>query len=194
MIRTHHFAPLIALAMAWSAPKAWGQEVAFADLNGVVIELRVVAHETVAEKGSTYEGSIERNVKIEIGPGERIVNTYQGTWHGAGGARKGIILRSERTLERPGSHTAYGGGDAVWTFKDGALTWLQVYKMGGGFKRTIAFERGPKGITCTVADSYVRENGVGRIVFESTTGNRGKVEIINEKQLSSRCSVRAKAP
>jgi hypothetical protein len=194
MIRLHHLVTLIALAMAWTAPAAWSEEVAFADLDGVVIEIRVVVQETVAEKGIAYDGSTERNVKIEIGPGDRIVSTYQGTWHGARGARTGRILRSERKLEQPGDHKAYGGGDVVWTFRDGTLTWLQVYKMGGGFKRTIAFERGPKGITCTVADSYVRENGTGRIAFESTTGTGGKVEIVSEKQISSSCSVRAKSP
>jgi hypothetical protein len=179
MIRIHHVVTLIALAMAWTAPAAWSQEVAFADLDGVVIEIRVVVQEIVAEEGTAYDGSIERNVKIEIGPGDRIVSTYQGTWHGAHGAKKGTILRSERKLEQPGDHKAYGGGDVVWTFKDGTLSWLQVYKMGGGFKRTIAFERGPKGIR--------------RIAFESTTGTGGKVEIVSEKQISSSCSVRAKS-
>ena len=57
---------------------------------------------------------------------------------------------------------------------------------------SIAFARGPEGLTCKADEAFARENGRGPIILDSPVG-AGEVQILSAKQTSSLCRVQ-KAP
>jgi hypothetical protein len=178
----------IALALAIGAPPCWAQEVTFEDLQGVTIQMRIVAKQSGRNKYGPFSGTVERNVTVVIGPGDQISNTYFGIWHGSRGSIPSRTLRSTRRLEQPAPVTTTGPGEMVWSFTEQTLTRLEIYKGGGGFIRKIVFARNAKGINCAVEDAFVRERGGGPIALDSPYDS-GAIQIISDKQISSSCGI-----
>ena len=57
----------------------------------------------------------------------------------------------------------------------------------------IAFARDKEGLTCTVSETFAREDGVGTIYLDSFVDGVSVI-VVSYKQLSSRCRVAAGKP
>ncbi len=179
------------LLLTISAP-AWGQAVTFADLDGALIETFVVRQQVIRRDGRDLPIRIETNLQLLIGPGDRIQQTVTPTSHTPRGPKPGETRTSLHTLERPREVRSQGGGNALFVFLEGTLTFLRTYK-GGAFKRMIAFARDKEGLTCTVSETFAREDGVGTIYLDSFVDGVSVI-VVSYKQLSSRCRVAAGKP
>jgi hypothetical protein len=65
---------------------------------------------------------------------------------------------------------------------------LSVFPGAGGQKVTIAFTRGPDGLSCTFSRPLAPETGVGKIHKPSTIDGK-PIQILEFKELSSSCHV-----
>jgi hypothetical protein len=119
------FPPLLLLA---AISPAWGQPVTLADLEGIVIEARLVRQQTHLREGRERSSQVQDDFTIEIGPAGSIHQTINPTSHTARGSRKGKTVSGSFTLERPQETTNSGGGHAVWIYEDGTLTFLRTFQ------------------------------------------------------------------
>jgi hypothetical protein len=160
--------------------------VSFAELDGAVIESRIVRQQRIAREGREFSVQFQSDWKIEVGPGDRIISTFNPTAYTPKGTRRGKTRSALFTLERP-HDVAAGGitGHAVWLFDDGKLTFLRTFK-GGGLKLTISFASGLEGLGCKAVESLVREEGVQGIMTESAIDGM-PVTVLSAKQISADC-------
>jgi hypothetical protein len=179
------------LLLTISAP-AWCQAVTFAELDGSLIEAHIVRQQVIRREAKEFPVRIENNLQLVIGPGDKIQQTVTATSHTPRGTKPGETRTSLHTLERPREVRSLGGGNALYVFLDGTLTFLRTYK-GGAFKRMIAFARDKEELTCTVSETFAREDGVGTIYLDSFVDGVSVI-VVSYKQLSSRCRVAAGKP
>jgi hypothetical protein len=167
---------------------ALGQAVTLADLEGAAIEVRLLRQQTVLREGREHSNQFQNDLKIEIGPADRIQQTNTTTAYTARGTRKGKTTSGWWTLERPRETTSRGGGHGVWIFADGTLTFLRTFQ-GGALKRVFAFTGGGAGgLNCTATQTFAREQGVHGIVLESAVDNV-PIVILSTKPISAMCRV-----
>jgi hypothetical protein len=176
------------LLLTISAP-AQGQTVTFADLDGALIEAHVVRQQVIWREAKQIPVRVENNLQLVVGPGDKIQHTVTSTSHTPRGTKRSESRTSSHTLERPREVRSQGGGDALYVFLDGTLTFLRTYK-GGAFKRAFAFERDKEGLTCAVTEAFAREDGVGPIFLDSFIDGVATI-VVSSKQLSSTCRVAA---
>jgi hypothetical protein len=192
------FALPLLLGPAWSeetatdraatAPTITDQTVTFAELEGAAVEVRVVSQRIIRRGDREFPIRFQNDLKITIGPGNKIDGTITPTSHGPRGERQGRTLTFSTTLDKVGELVGYGGGIGAWTFAgDGTLIFLRTYKE-GAFRRTIAFTRSAEGLSCTAKESLARENGVGGLALNSALDDV-PITIVQSEQISSSCRV-----
>jgi hypothetical protein len=169
-----------------SAP-AWSQAVTFADLDGFVIEANIIRDQVVRREGSQF--LTENNVRwrVVIGPGDAIENTASQTSHTVRGEHKSRPRTNAYVLGVEREEPSQGGGIAVWEFNDGTLTYMRTFSQ-GAYRADFAIARDAAGLTCTVTDSFGREDGRGALVMESVIDG-SEVTIIRTQPVSSNCRV-----
>jgi hypothetical protein len=182
----------LAWAQAEVKPPQTEQEagaVTFADLDGFVLEARVILRQVIRRGGSQFPVRAWNDTKLAFGPGARIDVTLTITSHHPRGVSKGRPRTFSASLERAGKvETAnMGEGYGVWVFGDGMLTSLRTYTK-GAFRRDIAFARSSEGITCRITEGFAREQGTGAVVFNSPIDG-APVTIVSSEQVSSTCRV-----
>jgi hypothetical protein len=174
--------------LAGSLGPARGQAVTLEDLEGTTVEATVVRDQVVLREGRRIPVKFQNELTIGIGPEAKLQVAITPTSQGPRGKRHGETRRATATVEKVRELKTLGGGYGLWVFsEDGTLTFLRTYK-GGAFKRTIAFARGPEGLTCKAEEAFARENSRGPIILDSAVGT-GEVQILSAKQISSRCRV-----
>src|SRR5206468_1886406 len=125
--------------------------------------------------------------KISVGANKAIDVTMDSTARGPGGTRKAKQLVSSFDLDESRVVASRGGGEALWTFADGALTFVRTLPS-GAYRVNIAFAHAADVPTCTVTGAFARENGRGPIQLISPfSGDR--VTILSARQLASSCKV-----
>ena len=160
------------------------------DLEGLVIEADIHREQEVRRQGGTRSVRIHQNWKLSVDADKTLEFTLNTTSRGpGGGTRTAEPNFGSFKLDESRKVTSRGGGEAVWKFADGTLTFIRTLPS-GAFRVNYAFTRGPSGLTCTVTDAYARENGIGEIRMTSAFG--GEVTIISTKQLPSTCKVTRK--
>jgi hypothetical protein len=189
---------LLLLGPAWSeetatdraatAPAMTNRTVTFAELEGAAVEVQVVSQQIIRRGEKEYPVRFQNDLKIIIGPGDKIDGSITPTSHGPRGERQGNTRTFSTTLDKVGELVGSGGGVGAWTFAgDGTLIFLRTYKE-GAFRRTIAFSRNAEGFSCTAKESLARENGVGGIALNSAIDNV-PVTVVKSEQISSSCRV-----
>jgi hypothetical protein len=188
---------LLLALMAAVPAQTWGQTAAtiaqpndpvkFDELVGSVIEARVVRDQIIRREGRTIPIRFQNDVKLVIGPEDRIQQTITPTSDTPRGRRVGRTRIGLFTLEKPHSVSGLGGGDGVYIFEDAVLTFLRTFKE-GAFKRTIAFNRSSGSLSCTANEAYAREEGVGDLTLNSAIDDT-PVIVVSSKQISSTCRV-----
>lgn len=177
---------LIAVAIVAVPEPVWGQALSFADLQGAVIESRIVDQNRVRHEGVIRHNSVHVDHKITIGPGDTITHAI----------RRTAVAPDGRIL---GGGTGGGSfelgkpkkmrlGNAVWIFLDGQLTFLGTVESGAR-RLTWSFKRSNGGLACSVvAAPWAREQGAGDLRTDAI-GRPGKIEILESKVISSTCRI-----
>jgi hypothetical protein len=187
-IRTRLEACLI-LAVTIPGIPAQGQEALnFSDLEGLEVAAKIVHDQVVRREGQDVPVKLERDVKVVIGPGDSIPLAVSSTVQSPRGKRQGKPASGPFTLGQEREIPALGGGSGVFTYGDGALTFVRTFK-GGAFRSTITFARSAEGFTCTVKEGFAREGGTGAISLNSPTDGT-PITIVRTRQSSSYCTAK----
>jgi hypothetical protein len=169
------------------AVPAWSQDVSLADLSEARIEAKVVREQVIRRDTREFPIRIESDVKLVIGPGDKVHQTWTPTSTGPKGTAKGKTLTTTVPLARPREFGALGGGHGIFIFEDQTLTFLRTLK-GGAFKRVIVFGRSKDGLTCTARETFAREDGDKPIFLDAVTDGKPMI-IVSWKDISSTCLV-----
>jgi hypothetical protein len=159
--------------------------VTFADLDGSVIELKVLRQQRIARQGREFSHQFQSDWKIEIGPDDRILLTFTPTAYTPQGTRTGKSHYGYFKLEQPRQVTTSGGGEGVWLFEEGKLTFFRTFR-GGALKLVVSLSPGTDGLACSVGETFMREEGVRGIVLESAIDGV-PVTVLSAKQISGDC-------
>jgi hypothetical protein len=162
-------------------------EVNFSDLEGAVIEAVIDRDQIVRRGEQTFPVRIQQKWRISIHAENTIDLTVRSTARGPRGTRQAEPNTGTFILDHPRAVRTRGGGDAVWTFAGGTLTFTRTFPS-GAFRSHFAFANGSEGLTCTASGAFARERGKEEIRLESPFGG-GMVNIVSAKQTSSSCKV-----
>ena len=161
--------------------------VTLAELQGAAIEMKFEREQMVKREGNEYPVRIEVDLKVVLGPGDRIKWVLGNTIHTPNGVQKPEPATFSSRLEKPEQTNSFGTGHGVWVFSEGVLTTLRTLPT-GAFKREISFTRGPKGLECTAKEGVAREDGTGGVIMTAPDGR--PVTIVSERLASSSCRIR----
>ncbi|MET0278490.1 MAG: hypothetical protein ABW198_09170 [Pseudorhodoplanes sp.] len=176
------FVPVAALA----------QPVTPADLEGNVLEARLVVAQQIRREGREFPVEVHQQLRFVFRP-ERVVEwSMIPVSHTPRGVRQGPTQTGRVAMNKVVDARGPGGGQAIWLFEDGTLTTLRTFGGDGGFKRTISFTREGNGFACSLKSTFMREEGVGRIATRSVIDNV-PLTILSARQVSSSCRI-AKNP
>lgn len=187
-----YVASLLALSTAsWAQseatrPQASGP-VTIGEFVGAVVTARIIQEQVIRRDGNQFPVRQQADLHLVVRSNTKIERQIYQTSYSPRGVRKANSGKLSFTLEQPTEPKFLGSGHAVWFFDKETLTNLRVYK-GGAFKREILFARGASGLTCTVTDAFLREDGVGSIELRSAVDGT-PVKLISSKQVSSSCQV-----
>ena len=181
--------PMLCL-VALPAPAA-AQAVTLSDLEGQAVEAEVLREQVGRRQGQTSTARLHQSWKLSINADKSVEMTVSTTRHGSDGTRKAKpssgLFKLDEVKELPSSI----GGEGVWRFEDGSLSFIRTFPS-GAYRAMFAFTRGPAGLTCTVGETFARENGRGEIRILSPFAGGGEVTLVSTKQLSSSCTVTKK--
>jgi len=177
----------LAMGLGVISASAWGQAVTLPDIEGAVIEVRLLRQQTIRREGQEVSNQAQTDMRVAIGSGGNIQISVTPTGHSKRGTRVGKPTSGTFVLDETRGMNIGGGGHGVWTFDSGTLTFLRIFK-GGALKRTMAFARTAEGLTCQANENLVREEGVKGVVTESPFDGV-PIVILSAKQISSTCRV-----
>lgn len=166
---------------------AQAQAVTFADLDGQTVTASFTYTQTIRriEENRVLTNENRQTVTVKIGPGNRIEQEHRVQIVAPNGREVGVdVATMTAELNRP---RKWRRGELVWLFDQGQLVRLQTFDSGGR-KITIAFKRGPSGLTCTVEAPFSKEEGAGVISTTAAVG-KVKIEILSAKVHSNACRV-----
>jgi hypothetical protein len=166
---------------------AWAQPMTLADLEGAVIDVRLLREQRISREGREFSNQFQSDFKLEIGPAGRIRSTFSPTAYTSKGTRTGKVMSGWFTLEQPREVKTSGSGHGVWIFDDGTLTYLRTFH-GGGLKMVVTFARNTGEFTCRASESFLREEGVRGIVLESAIDGVPAI-VLSAKPISGNCRI-----
>jgi hypothetical protein len=177
------------LALAMTVAPASGQEaLKFSDLEGLEVTAKAIHDQVIRREGREFPAKFERDLKVVVGPGDTIHLTITPTVQGPRGRRQGTTHSGPFTLDQVRDVPGGGGGTGVWSFGEGALTFIRTFR-GGAYRSTITFVRSGDWFSCTINEGFARESGRTTIALNSPVDNT-PITIISSKQTSSRCAVK----
>jgi hypothetical protein len=172
--------------IALSIPAA-GQDVVLSELEGARINANVHLNQVLRRDGRTGSVKLHQTWQLSVGAGKTIEVAQTAIFHGPRGTRKAQPISGTVALDEIRPVRSRGGGEGLWTFAYGVLTFVRTLQS-GAFRITFEFARGSGGITCAATATFAREqSGSGPIRLESPFG--GQVTIISSKQQSSNCRI-----
>jgi hypothetical protein len=163
-----------------------------AELEGIALQAEIGLDQTVRRQGRIGPAKITQRWKLTVEPDRTISFTLDSTARTPAGTRKAEPARGVFTLDEPRQLRNRGGGEGLWRFADGTLTFLRTLQA-GAFRVSFALDRAGDRLTCKAEAAFARENGRGPIRFESPyTGD--EITVVSGKQVSSSCKVSRAAP
>jgi hypothetical protein len=161
--------------------------VSFADLQGAVIQTRVLFQREGLSNGRPFQNQGEVVNTITITSANSLTTSAVSTADTPRGTRTSPTRSGSFTLGQPREIQAAGGGHALWIFEDGQLINLRTFRA-GAYKGTISFSRGADGLRCTIRAAYAREAGIADWNWISPiTGT--DIQMKSIKPISSSCQV-----
>ncbi len=161
--------------------------VTLQELDGVRITARVVRAQVIRREGRDVPTRYESDIKLVMGPGNGLQQHVEATVHGPRGPRKGQTMSSSHKIELPGELRGRGGGQGLFVFENGTLTFLRTFKS-GALIRKFEFKSAGSGLTCAMTETFARENGTGTITMNAAAGG-GEITIVSWKPVSSTCKI-----
>jgi hypothetical protein len=135
--------------------------------------------------GRTVSVKVEQGWKLQIDQGKDIGTRMDTTVRGPRGTRKAEPLIGRFALDEQGPIASRGGGQALFTFEDGTLTFVRTMKS-GAFRVAYTIARSEKGLICTATAQYAKERGAP-VRFTSPFGD--EVTVIDWKPGAATCRV-----
>lgn len=157
-----------------------------ADLEGITIGASITREQVIRREN--WQGPIQARIdwRVSIDPGGIIEMSTTSTVRGPRGERTGKPLGGIMRLARPQQVYGLGGGEAVWEFQDGSLTFIRTFKQ-GAYRARFDISREAEGLSCKVTEGFARERGGGAIVLNSAIDGKPFM-LISSKQVSSTCT------
>ena len=176
-------------AAAEPGPQQRGADagIAFEDLHGLTIVVDITHEQRIRREGREFTAVYQREWTLVMGPDEYFQITFTPTSHAPRKVR-GETTRGVGKLGQLRQVRGFGGGQAIWKFRGGALAFLRTYKVGAG-TLTIEFSRGADGLACAASFTFAYEAGKPFIVLHSFDGKPSL--IVADKRLSGHCRVLA---
>ncbi len=184
------------LLSLWLYPATgWSQSASLtaADLVGATVDAKVTMDQVIQREGRQFPVQLHQQIKVTFLDGDTIEWSLTPVSDTPRGRRQGPTRRAKTSLGKPRDTNTLGGGQALWFFEDNTLILIRTYGGAGGYKRTISFERKGDGFACTARETFMREEGVGRVSLRSAIDDV-PVVIVNAKMASSSCKVTLKKP
>jgi len=161
--------------------------VSFADLQGAIIQTRVLYEREGLNNGRPFQNQGEVVNTITITSANSLTTSVVSTAQTPRGTRTSPTRSGAFTLGQPREVPSAGGGHVLWIFEDGKLINLRTFRA-GGYRGTISFSRGPDGLRCAIRAAYAREAGVADWNWVSPiTGT--DIQMKSVKPISSSCEV-----
>jgi len=160
--------------------------IGFQDLHGSTVVAGVTHEQRIRREGREYTAIYEREWKLIIGPDETLQITFTPTSHAPRRMRGETTTSVVKLGELRQVRGAGGPGQAIWSFRDGALVFLRTYKVGAG-RMTIEFSRGGDGLACTANFVLAYEDAKPFISLETIDGK--PAFLVGDKKLSAHCRV-----
>jgi hypothetical protein len=179
---------LVTLPLALLDFPASAETVAWSDLEGSIVDAQITRIQTVQRK-RRFDVRVHDVIKITIEADKTIEFSAHTTSRGPRGARKQPPRSGTFMLGASRGVGTRGGGEAVWTFADGTLTFIRTFQAGAR-RIAFAFARDSSGLTCKASFAFAREDGRKPIRLKSPTGEMQT--IVSAKQISSQCKVAKK--
>ena len=179
--------PTQALGEAATSQAVTPGAVTFDQLEGFIIEANIVRDQLTQRDGRQVPQQAHTNWRVVIGPGLSIQSTVNATFHNPHGQSKADPLTGSFILDQSRHVGSRGGGQGVWHFEEGTLTFTRTFEQ-GAFRIKFAFSRKDEGLSCQASESFARENGTGPIAMQSAI-NGQPITMIRAKQISSNCRV-----
>ena len=181
------------LGLVLGPTSAPAQPVTLTELEGALVEAKVVNDQQIRREGREFGVQFTQAIRIVFNSSGAIDWSLSPTSRTPKGLKPGPTRKGTAELGKPGRSEALGGGEHLWLFEDGTLTTLRTYTKGGGYKRTIAFERKGDVIACTAKETFMREDGVSQISLRAAIDNV-PVIILSHKPAASTCKITLKKP
>jgi hypothetical protein len=182
-------APLWILAGLATAAPAAAEPVTWADLEGATVEAEQTRNQVVRRQRE-LKFRLDDQMKVIVEPDNVINFSFRTTAHTPQGSRKLPPLGGMFTLDQQRPIGSYGGGKALWTFKDGSLEFIRTF-LSGALRIIFAFERGADGnLTCNSTFAFAREDGSGEIRMLAVNGE--EQTLVRAELVSSQCKVSKK--
>jgi hypothetical protein len=147
-MKTYGWLVACSTCVGLSGPVCAQQPVSFADLQGAVIQTRVLFQQDGLSNGRPFQNQAERLNTITITSANSLTTSVVSTAYNPWGTRTSPTRSGSFTLGQPREVPSAGGGHVLWIFQDGQLIQLRTLKA-GAYKGTISFSRSAEGLRCT---------------------------------------------
>lgn len=164
------------------------QPVTLSELQGFAVEANVVLTQQIRREGKEFPVRLDQRLRFVFLPGDMVEWQIAPVSHTPRGAKPGPTRKGRAPIGKPIEAKGLGGGEALFTFADGAFTTLRTYGGAGGYKRVVTFTRSGNTVACNIRETFMREEGVGRVTFRSSIDN-APVTVLSANQTSSNCKV-----
>ncbi len=130
--------------LVFSAP-ASAQAITFSDLEGISVVADIHRDQKNRRQNGIVSVRVHQNWRFSIGADRKIELTVSSTVHTPQGARKVPPNTGTFILDEPRRIPSLGGGEAMWSFADGTLTFVRTFPS-GAYRAHFAFTRRGTGL------------------------------------------------
>lgn len=162
--------------------------VTLAELEGVVIEIKVVRQQVLHAKGKTYPNRFHLGVIVTVGGDEDLSVRADVVNHTPTGEHKSKPETIAVKLQKPGAAQMFGSGTGMWLFNEGKLTYLRTFQ-NGAYKRDVTIKRTAQQLTCEVKEGFAREEGKPNIMWNSSHDG-SLIKLVSDELVSATCAIR----
>jgi hypothetical protein len=178
------------LFLVTAAFSAAAQPLNWSDLEGHVIEADIHRDQVNRVRGRNIPIKVHQAWIVALGPGNTVESTMRATVRNPKGTRHAKPVGGVFTVGGPQPVKAHGGGEAMWTFAEGKLTFVRTLPA-GAYRLELALARETGAFNCTATAALAREDGQGAIRMKSPF-DETEVTVISGKLTASSCKITKK--
>ena len=181
---------LLALVTIIAAPAQAQDRVKLSELQGRMVHGKIVTERVMRKGGRQFPVKTKMDWKLKVQESDAVWQEVRQTVTNPRGTRETDPLTRTFPLGKPVTVGSRGGGEAMYSFSDGTLTFVRTFKK-GAFRMSTEFARGGDGkLTCVMTGSHAREEGTGAVELVNPFDGQ-PMSIVSYKQVSSSCEIAA---